>query len=150
MIRHLLLSRVLVACLASAAFTAQAQQLRDLDAVSLERLSLMQGSPPPPEKVVNDANRGQYRQMRWALQHTRELESTRNIRHGGGAVSKLSSVLLPLEQLSFVDDKGRTLTLEDWLRETCTHPVAGAAFTHLLTLRAWDAPARAVQGDTKP
>ena len=67
-----------------------------------------------------------------------------------GAVSKLPSVLLPLEQLSFVDDKGRTLTLEDWLRETCTHPVAGAAFTHLLTLRAWDAPARAVQDDTKP
>ena len=31
-----------------------------------------------------------------------------------------------------------------------SHPVAAAAFTHPLTLRAWDALARAVRSETKP
>ena len=31
-----------------------------------------------------------------------------------------------------------------------SHPVAGGALTHVLTLRAWNALARAVRGDTKP
>ena len=51
----------------SAAFTAQAQQLTVPDAASLERLGLMKGFPPPPDKVVNDTNQGRYPQMRWAL-----------------------------------------------------------------------------------
>ena len=123
MTRYSLFSQLILACLASAAFIAQAQQLPDPDAVSLERLGLMQSFPPTPDKVVNDANRGRYPQMRWALQHTRELVPTRNVRRGDGAVSALPSALLPLERLSFVDDKGRTLTVDDWLRETYTDSI---------------------------
>lgn len=120
MIFQPLLARLLVGCLALATFTAQAQQLPDPDLVTLERLGLMQGFPPPPDKIVNDANRGRYPQLRWALQHTRELVPTRNVRRGIGVASALPAAPMPLERLTFVDDKGRTLTVDDWLRETYT------------------------------
>ena len=58
--------------------------------------------------------------MRWALQHTRELVPTRNIRRGSGAVAALPSDPRGVGALRFKDAKGRELSIDDWLDETYT------------------------------
>ena len=112
--------RAAMAALALAACGAFSQPLPDPDSVSLERLGLMQGFPPAPDKVVDDSNRTKYPQLRWTLQHTRELLPTRNIRRGSAPVTALPAAPLPIGSVEFQDDKGRTLTVDGWLRETYT------------------------------
>lgn len=118
--------RPALACLLSVlcAVAAQAQQpapqLPDPDAVSLDRLGLMQGLPPAPERVVDDANRGAYPQLRWSVQHTRELLPTRNVRRGARQPSPLPAAPRDLGSVAFDDDRGQRITVTDWQRVTYT------------------------------
>jgi hypothetical protein len=73
--------------LATGVAVAQAPQLPPPDTVSLDALGYMSTFPPKPEQLVDNGNRGKYPQMRWVLQHTREVVPTRNIRRGNGTPS---------------------------------------------------------------
>ena len=113
----------LAAALVCGAATAQAPQLPPPDTVSLDRLGYMGRFPPTGEALVDQSNRTKYPQMRWALQHTRELLPTRNIRRGNGAVALLPSAPRDLDGLVFQDDKGRDVTVAQWLTQTYTDAV---------------------------
>jgi len=117
---------MLASCLAllfSGAAAAQAPQLPPPEAVSLERLNYMSSFPPVGEQLVDQSNRTKYPQLRWVLQHTRELLATRNIRRGNGAVSVLPSAPRDLDALVFTDDKGRDITVSQWLTQTYTDAI---------------------------
>jgi hypothetical protein len=117
---------MLASCLAllfSGAAAAQAPQLPPPEAVSLERLNYMSSFPPVGEQLVDQSNRTKYPQLRWVLQHTRELLATRNIRRGNGAVSALPSAPRDLDALVFTDDKGRDITVSQWLTQTYTDAI---------------------------
>ncbi len=102
---------------------AQAPQLPPPDAVSLDALGYMSTFPPKPEQLVDNANRGKYPQMRWALQHVRELLPTRNIWRGTGAPSALPAAAKNLDDFSFEDDKGQKITVAEWLKGTYTDAI---------------------------
>jgi CubicO group peptidase (beta-lactamase class C family) len=59
------------------------------------RLGWMQGSPPPPDKVVKHADGSFYRfpQLRWSFSHIRQLLPTTQISRGAGPVSPLPLAL---------------------------------------------------------
>ena len=102
---------------------AQAPALPPPDSVALDKLGLMSTFPPTAEQVVNDQNRGKYPQLRWTLQHTRELVPTRNIPRGTGVASALPSAEKNLDAYTFDDDKGGKITVADWLKNTYTDAV---------------------------
>lgn len=107
--------------LASAGLAAaQAPQLPPPEAVSLDRLGYMSTFPPTPEQQIDQTNRTKYPQLRWVLQHTREVVPTRNIRRGTGPVSALAVAEKNLDTYTFDDDKGQKITVADWLKNTYT------------------------------
>jgi CubicO group peptidase (beta-lactamase class C family) len=82
---------------------------------------LMQGFPPPPDKIVTlgsvlrvPAN------SRWANHHLRELGPTVTIWRGAGGPSPLKSAPRDLDGLAFDDDKAQRATLADWQKNTYT------------------------------
>ena len=84
-------------------------------------LRLMQGFPPPPDKIVRLANILKYPNVRWAAQHLRELGPTANVWRGAGVASSLPAAASALEDaLVIPDDKGGFLTLADWQKSTYT------------------------------
>jgi CubicO group peptidase (beta-lactamase class C family) len=107
-------------CMAAASH-AQAPQLPPPDTTHPVTLRLMQGFPPPPDKIVRLANILQYPNVRWAAQHLRELGPTAAIWRGAGAPSALPAAPRGLDDaLAFADGKGGTTTLADWQRATYT------------------------------
>ncbi|MES2106730.1 MAG: serine hydrolase [Pseudomonadota bacterium] len=100
--------------------SAQSPALPPPDSVSLDKLGLMSTFPPVGEQIVNNENRGKFPQMRWVLQHTREVVPTRNIRRGGLAVSELPAAPRDFDQVAFEDDKGQKTTIADWQKNTYT------------------------------
>lgn len=114
---------LLCTALATASLFASAQGAPPLPApetVSLDRLRYMEGFPPAPEAVVDHSNRTRFPQMRWALQHTRELVPTRNVRRGPGPVAVLRASPRDLGSHVFQDEQGRDLTVDQWLERTYT------------------------------
>ncbi|MES2073112.1 MAG: serine hydrolase [Pseudomonadota bacterium] len=99
---------------------AQSPALPAPDSVSLEKLGLMSSFPPVGDQLVNMENRGKFPQMRWVLQHTRELVPTRNIRRGGSPASGLPAAPRDLDAVVFEDDKGQKITIADWQKNTYT------------------------------
>jgi CubicO group peptidase (beta-lactamase class C family) len=82
---------------------------------------LMQGFPPPPDKVVTlgsvlrvPAN------SRWANHHLRELGPTVAVWRGAGGPSPLKSAPRDIDAHAFDDDKARRTTLADWQKSTYT------------------------------
>lgn len=114
---------LICAALLGQACNAAAQALPDPATVSLDKLGYMRSFPPTGEQIVDTSNRGKYPQMRWALQHTRELVPTRNIRRGAAAVAVLPRAEKDLDGYAFEDDKGNKLTVADWLKATYTDAI---------------------------
>lgn len=81
---------------------------------------LMEGFPPPAGKVVDRGNFMQAPYNRWAFKHIREIQPTREIRRGTGAVRTLESRPLPLEELRFELLDGTVTDLDGWLEESRT------------------------------
>ncbi|MDD2176108.1 beta-lactamase family protein [Acidovorax sp. D2M1] len=124
--RHLTRSftAVALACtllVAAPASQAQAPQLPPPDATNPVTLQLMQGFPPPPDKLVRLANTLKYPNVRWAAQHLRELGPTATVWRGAAAPSALPAAPRALpDTLAFADGKGAPTTLADWQKATYT------------------------------
>jgi CubicO group peptidase (beta-lactamase class C family) len=99
---------------------APAQTLPAPESVDLGQLGFMSTLPPAPGQLVDAANRGQYPQMRWTVQHVRELAPTRNIRRGPRPAAALPMAEKDLDGFTFEDDKGQPITIAEWQRRTYT------------------------------
>ncbi len=103
--------------------TAQAQQAPALpppESTNPVTLQLMQGFPPPPDKVVRLSTILKYPNARWAFHHLRELGPTAAVWRGNHYASPLPSAPRELDAMAFDDDKGNPTTLADWQRNTYT------------------------------
>lgn len=109
--------------LALAAASAAAQPLPSPESVSLDRLHYMSTFPPTGDQLVDQTNRMKYPQMRWALQHARELGPTHNIRRGTGNVSVLPQAPRDLDNYMFQDEKGQSISIRQWLDTTYTDAI---------------------------
>lgn len=113
------LSFVIVLFLLTAA-PAYAQQLPPPESVSLDKLGYMSTFPPVGDQIINSQNKSKYPQLRWTLQHTRELVPTRDIRRGAAPVLNLLPAPRNLDNLVFEDEKGRKITIAEWQKNTYT------------------------------
>ena len=95
-------------------------QLPPPEATDPVALKLMQGFPPPPDKLIQLSNVLQYPNSRWAFHHMRELGPTATIWRGAGPVSPLNKALRPLDDVRFDDGQGGQLSVLDWQRRTYT------------------------------
>ena len=64
-------------------------QFPDAKASDPLALGLMQGFPPPPDKLVNFNNYLQFPQLRWAFSHAREVLPTANVSRGEAPIAEL-------------------------------------------------------------
>ena len=98
----------------------------DADASDPVASGWMQGSPPPPAKLIRfqDDRFLEFPQIRWTLSHMRELAPTAAVWRGAGVPSDLGVAPLGLEAsidaLAFVDLHGRKLTWAQSLKDTYT------------------------------
>ncbi|MCP5164194.1 MAG: serine hydrolase [Pseudomonadales bacterium] len=88
--------------------------------VTAASLGLMQGFPPPADKRVTRDNFMEYPYSRWAFQHIRELQPTRDIFRGEGSVAPLAPRPVDLDTLKFDVPGDRQLDLKTWLAESVT------------------------------
>lgn len=114
---------VLAAAAGMAWGQAQAPALPPPASVSLDRLNYMNAYPPEGAQRIDRGNSYQYPQMRWTLQHLRELQPTHNIRRGAGPVSPLPADPRALGGVAFEDDKGQPITVDQWLERTYTDAI---------------------------
>lgn len=99
---------------------ATAQQLPSPEKTDPVALGLMQGFPPPPDKIVTLANTLKYPNGRWANQHLRELGPTVDVWRGAQPSSTLASDPADLDGFAFADEKGQPITIADWQKATYT------------------------------
>ena len=97
---------VTVLFLLTAAPAYAQQQLPPPESVSLDKLGYMSAFPPVGDKIINSQNKSKYPQLRWTLQHVRELVPTRNIRRGAAPVLNLPAAPRNLDNFVFEDEKG--------------------------------------------
>jgi hypothetical protein len=83
-------------------------------------LGLMQGFPPPADKQVRRGNFMEPPRNRWAFQHIRELQPTREIWRGDGPVSTLQHQPLDLDGFTATVRAGRKLSLAQFADEAHT------------------------------
>lgn len=84
-------------------------------------LKLMQGFPPPPERLVTRANIMKFPNQRWAFHHMRELQPTANVWRGDADnVKMLDEEPAPVKDIEFEDADGKQRTVDDWLQQTDT------------------------------
>ncbi|MBK8307982.1 MAG: serine hydrolase [Gammaproteobacteria bacterium] len=81
---------------------------------------LMQGFPPAPEQQVLRTNFMVPPNNRWAFQHIRELQPTREVWRGDGPVSKLSETAADLGKITAAVRDGRIISLDQLLEESHT------------------------------
>jgi len=89
-------------------------------AAEIDVEALMQGFPPPQELRVNKQNFMLPPYNRWALQHIRELQPTREVYRGDKPVSQLDEALVDLADRSYTVNGDREITLDEWLQEAAT------------------------------
>ena len=94
----------------------QAQTLPPPDAVALDKLGLMSTFPPTDAQRVDLSNAYKYPQLRWLVQHLRELQPTHNIRRGQAPVAVLPEAPKNIGSFVFDDDKGQKTTIDDWFK----------------------------------
>ncbi|KVG59946.1 serine hydrolase domain-containing protein [Burkholderia territorii] len=80
---------------------------------------MMQGFPPPPDRIVDKANAFTPARLRWALSNTRLLAPTAGIRHAAVPMPLPEQPAPGLDALP-VTIGGETLTLDAYLRATHT------------------------------
>jgi CubicO group peptidase (beta-lactamase class C family) len=84
------------------------------------KLELMQGFPPPPEKVVRLGSLLRFPNGRWGFHHLRELGPTAQVWRGDEKTAATREMPQEMGALVFDDDKGGKTTLADWQRTTFT------------------------------
>jgi len=86
-------------------------------------LAMMQGFPPPPEKLVrtSDTTSWRFPNTRWSFSHERELGPSANIRRGPAAAAPLPYALRDdLDAVPFVTQDGRAMTWGESVEENFT------------------------------
>lgn len=81
---------------------------------------LMQGFPPAEEARVSRDNFMEPPYNRWAFQHIRELQPTREVYRGDAPVAVLEEAPLNLADRDYKVSGGRALPLEQWFEEAKT------------------------------
>ncbi len=119
MIRQLLATALLLG-LSGAAHAQTAPQLPPPEKTDPVALQLMQGFPPPPDKVITLGTVLKPPNGRWAFHHFRELGPTVAVWRGAGGPSALKSAPRDLDAIAFDDDKAARTTLADWQKNTFT------------------------------
>jgi CubicO group peptidase (beta-lactamase class C family) len=110
----------------SGIFEIDGVEYPDADASDPVKLGWMQGSPPPPAKLIRfqDDKFLEFPQIRWTLSHMRELAPTAAVWRGAGLPSDLGVAPRGLEAsidaLTFMDLQGRKLTWAQSLNHTYT------------------------------
>src|ERR1700676_4082154 len=108
----------------SGIFEIEGVEYPDADASDPNTLGWMQGSPPPPAKLIRfqDDRFLEFPQIRWTLSHMRELAPTAAVWRGSAAPSDLGQAPHGLEAaidaLAFEDSQGRRLTWAQSLKHT--------------------------------
>lgn len=76
---------------------------------------VMQGFPPPPDKIVrfNDGTSSRFPGTRWAFSHIRELVPTANVWRGEGAVATLPQAPRDIEGIAVTTMDGKAITFGD-------------------------------------
>jgi len=105
---------------ASVSLLASAAPVPGEAPVTAASLGLMQGFPPPPDKRVTRDNFMEYPYSRWAFQHIRELQPTRDIYRGEAPVASLAARPVNLDALSFELPGDRKTDLATWLDASVT------------------------------
>lgn len=82
-------------------------------------LGVMQGFPPPADKLVTKANSMRSPNLVWALRNTRMLMPTANVEHARVPMPLPGTSTLDPDNVQFTVD-GTTLSLSDYLRRTYT------------------------------
>lgn len=82
-------------------------------------LHLMEGTPPPPERLVTLANWQDPPFNRWGFQHVRDLIPTARISRGEGPMRKLPRAERDIDDLTFTSGR-RSMTVGKMLTETAT------------------------------
>jgi CubicO group peptidase (beta-lactamase class C family) len=102
----------------------------DGDASDPNTLKWMQGSPPPPDKIIRFADDRflSFPRSRWSLSHFRELLPTVNVWRGSSRPSDLgiprAADSAALDGLSFADLNGRRFSWAESLVDTYTDGIA--------------------------
>ena len=107
----------------SGIFEIDGVEYPDAEASDPNALGWMQGSPPPPAKLIRfqDDRFFEFPQIRWTLSHMRELVPTAAVWRGCAAASDLGVAPHDLEAApAFEDLQGRRLTWAQSLQRTYT------------------------------
>lgn len=85
-------------------------------------LGMMQGFPPPPDKIIRfaDGSSSRFPNTRWSFSHIRELVPTANVSRGVGPVAALPRAERDLSNLAFTTLDGKSITFNDALALTYT------------------------------
>lgn len=82
-------------------------------------LGVMQGFPPPADKLVTKANAMRFPNLVWALRNTRMMVPTARVEHARVPMALPASSTLDPDHVQFTVD-GTTLSLSEYLRRTYT------------------------------
>lgn len=125
---------------ASAAMSfAQAPARPVLSAAESDPVALgwMQGSPPAADKQITFQNAGQFPNIRWTLQHMRELVPSRNVWRGTGAATDLARAERDWSSFAVADDQGQRLSLDDYAARTYTDAIVVLHKGRVVMERYW-------------
>jgi CubicO group peptidase (beta-lactamase class C family) len=83
-------------------------------------MGLMQGFPPPADKLVTRKNWQNPPFNRWAFQHLEQILRTAQISRGSGPVAELPMEFKDLSRVTFETEKGENSTVQQMLDATYT------------------------------
>ncbi len=128
-----------VAALAMTAVLGHAQAPAPLSAAASDpvTLQLMVGSPPPADKQITFGNGGQFPNLRWTLQHMRELVPSRNVWRGTGAASELPRSERDWTGFRFADDKGERIGIDEYAARSYTDAIVVLHKGRVVLERYW-------------
>ena len=106
--------------LSASASMAQAPQPPAPEATDPVKLNLMNGFPPPADKIIRLSTVLKFPNGRWAFHHMRELGPTAQVWRGDQMPSVVRETPQEIDALGFEDGKGARITLADWQRTTFT------------------------------
>lgn len=109
-----------IALIASASAVIAQPALPSPEATDPLKLELMQGFPPPPDKVVRLGSLLRFPNGRWGFHHLRELGPTAQVWRGDDKTAAARESPQEMGALAFDDGKGGKTTLSDWQRTTYT------------------------------
>ncbi len=99
---------------------AQSIPLPPPDSTDPVTTKLMQGFPPPPDKIVRLDSVLKYPNARWVVQNLRQLGPTTQIWRGNTPRSTFGVKPRDLDPLTFEGAGGERISISDWQRNTYT------------------------------